>query len=408
MIVFSHPTGNQNARHAALALAQNNLLAELWTSISWNDAGILDSVLPKRMRQELRRRSFPPALWPFMRTRPWREAGRMISMRLRLRALFERESAVFSVDEVYKDMDRHVARRVLPRRKPTAVYAYEDGAAETFRAGQRLGWQRIYELPIGYWRAAQAILREEGERQPEWACTLRGIADSPAKLARKDEELQRASLIIVPSSFVKETLGLAPGITAPIQVNPYGAPAVTIKAVPPPHAGKLRVLFVGGLGQRKGLSYLLQAVALVKDGVELTLIGRKLSETCGPLNEATKQHRWIPSLPHAEVLQEMSRHDVLVFPSLFEGFGLVILEAMSQGLPVITTANGAGLDIITPGEDGFSVPIRSAAAIAEKLDLLAGNPALLGRMKTAALETARRSSWENYKRRLVELVKQCI
>jgi glycosyltransferase involved in cell wall biosynthesis len=47
-----------------------------------------------------------------------------------------------------------------------------------------------------------------------------------------------------------------------------------------------------------------------------------------------------------EVLREMQRHDVLVFPSLFEGFGLVIVEAMSQGLPVITTSHTAGPDII--------------------------------------------------------------
>ena len=406
MIVFSHPTGNQNARHAALSLARAGLLEEFWTSINWDESGLLDRCLPARVRSELQRRSFPAEVRPFIRTLPWREMGRLISARLRLGSLFEGESALFSVNAVYRAMDRHMARRVLPRLKPAAVYAYEDGAAETFRAGQRLGSHRFYELPIGYWRAAQAIFREESEREPEWASTLRGISDSPAKLARKDEELQLASTIIVPSNFTKETLSLAPGITAPIYVIPYGAPAVIRNSKPEPNSGNLRVLFVGALGQRKGLSYLLQAVGLLKNSIELTLIGRKQSETCGPLNDATRRHRWLPSLPHSEVLKEMSRHDVLVFPSLFEGFGLVILEAMSQGMPVITTPNGGGLDLITHGQDGFGVPIRSAEAIAEKLELLAGDRALLARMSTAAIETARRCSWENYGRRLVEVVTQ--
>jgi glycosyltransferase involved in cell wall biosynthesis len=142
----------------------------------------------------------------------------------------------------------------------------------------------------------------------------------------------------------------------------------------------------------------------VADVAELTMLGRKASDSCEPLNAATKMHRWIPSLPHEEVLAEMGRHDVFVFPSLFEGFGLVILEAMSRGLPVITTAHTAGPDFISDGENGFIVPIRSADALAEKLDLLAKDRSLLADMKRAALETARQSSWETYRRRLGELV----
>jgi len=163
-------------------------------------------------------------------------------------------------------------------------------------------------------------------------------------------------------------------------------------------------LFVGGLGQRKGLSYLLEAVALLPESVELTLVGMKTTEHCAPLNAALKRHRWIPTLPHSEVLREMSRHDVFVFPSLFEGFGLVILEAMSQGLPVIATEHTAGPDLIEEGRSGFIVPIRSAQAIAEKLDLLASDPGLLSDMKIAARETAERHSWAQYRARLAEVV----
>ncbi len=63
----------------------------------------------------------------------------------------------------------------------------------------------------------------------------------------------------------------------------------------------------------------------------------------------------------------MARNDVLVLPSLHEGFGLVLTEAMSQGLVVITTPHTAGPDLITDGVDGLLVPIRSSAAIEEAL-----------------------------------------
>ena len=405
MILISHATGNQNLRNAALAMVQGGLLAELWTAISWNDRAFINRVLPGGLRAELQRRSFPEALRPFIRTRPWKELCRLASIRMNWSSLFRDETARFSIDAVFRGMDRHMARRVLPRLKPSVVYAYEDGAMETFQAAKEMGIGRVYELPIGYWRAARAIFREEREREPEWAVTLEGLGDSEAKLERKDVELRGASTIIVPSTFVRDTLKMAPDMPpVPVHLNPYGGPSAVAEKVTARTNGKLRVLFVGSLGQRKGLGYVLRAVEMLGNAVELTLIGRKTTERCEPLNEGVKKHRWVTSVPHAEVLREMSEHDVLVFPSLFEGFGLVILEAMSQGLPVITTPNSGGLDVVTDGVDGFGVPIRSAEAIAEKLERLAADRALLAAMKNAAIATARRNSWESYRRRLVEIL----
>ena len=102
----------------------------------------------------------------------------------------------------------------------------------------------------------------------------------------------------------------------------------------------------------------------------------------------------------------MSGQDVLVFPSLFEGFGLVILEAMAQGMPVITTSHTAGPDLIEEGVDGFIVPIRSADAIAEKLCLLARDPDRLSAMQQAARRKAQSHSWESYRQRLVQVARE--
>ena len=288
----------------------------------------------------------------------------------------------------------------------TGVYAYEDCAARTFAAARSRGIKCIYDLPIGYWRVARAIYSEEMEREPQWACTLRARQNSPEKLARKDEELALADTVIAASTFTRETIKAAPRCTAPIHVVPYGAPPVSAEFVASPRAEKLRVLFVGSLGQRKGLSYLLRAAKVLEGRVTVTLLGRTVSNDCAPLNEALQRHRWIPSLPHAEVLREMARHDVLVLPSLFEGFGLVLLEAMAHGLPIITTPHTAGPDLIEEGKEGFIVPIRSSDAIVEKLDLLARDFRLLSAMKIAAHTTARRRSWDHYQSLLAAIVQR--
>lgn len=404
MILLSHPTGNENIRNAALAFQEAGLLGEFWTSLHWRAGSSLDRIVPAGLRAQMARRTFPGLSVERIRTRPFRELGRFAAPRLGLSHLTRHETGFFSVDGVYRSFDREVAQRIRHAEQLRAIYTVEDCALESFRAAGQRGWRRIYDLPIGYWRAGQAIYREEAEREPEWVSTLGGMQDSQHKLERKDAELALADVVVVASSYTRKTLELAPQPLPPVHVFPYGAPAPA--AEPPPASGsaKLRVLFVGALGQRKGLSYLLAAMSRLSSAVELTLLGRKTSETCRPLDAATTVHRWIPSLPHREVLEEMARHDVLVFPSLFEGFGLVILEAMSRGLPVITTAHTAGPDLIREGENGFIVPIRSPETLEEKLGLLARDRTLLTAMKHEALATSRRLTWERYRAQLSELV----
>jgi glycosyltransferase involved in cell wall biosynthesis len=406
MILLSHPTGNENVRQAAIAFREAGLLREFWTCISWDPETSVNQFLPHSLRQQLSRRSFHPGLRAVTRTAPAREMGRLLVSALGVSMFSEHETGPLSVDAVYADLDRKVAARLARLPDCSLVYAYEDGALETFRAAQSQNISRVYDLPIGYWRVAQQIYAEEREREPAWAVTMTGARDSEEKLARKDEELKLANRVVVASSFTKETLGAA-DFAVDVQVIPYGAPP-SIPSNVEALSGPLRILFVGSLGQRKGLSYLLQAIELLGSKVALTLLGRKAADGCQPLEEAVRKHRWIPSLPHPELLHVMQQHDVLVLPSLFEGFGLVILEAMAQGLPVITTAHTAGPDVISQGVDGFIVPIRSAEAIAARLDQLASTPNFLREMKHAAQDKAKLQRWENYRDSLIRMARDLV
>ncbi len=405
-VLFSHPTGNANVRYAAQGLHQAGLLGEFWTCVNYR-AGAWSRLLPGGVRTQLGRRTFAEELQPVMRAHPYRELGRLVAHRTGLGRLARHETGILSVDAVYRSLDRRVARQL--RRGFAAAYAYEDGAAYTFREARRRGIATLYDLPIGYWRAARELLVEEGQREPRWASTLIGNDDSPAKTARKDEELALADRIYVASTFTLKTLSLATQVRAPITVIPYGAPRRTTAAPQRrrrAEGGPLRVIFVGSLGQRKGLSYLFDACRLAGRSVELTVIGTKPLEPCAVLDEELKAVRWIPSCPHQQVLEEMAAHDVFVFPSLFEGFGLVLLEAMAVGLPIITTPNTAGPDLITDGDEGFIVPIRSAEAIAEKLLFLHGDRGRAEHMGDRARARATAFTWEAYGERLAHSVRE--
>jgi glycosyltransferase involved in cell wall biosynthesis len=409
-IIASHPTGMAAVRQVMLALADANVLEEFHTTIATFDKNLLGRISGLPGFGELRRRAFPQALELFTRTHPWREAVRLASLRLGWASLVERERGWASIERVYAGIDK-CASHAVNRHKPDGVYSYEDGALETFRAASGVGAQCLYDLPIGYWRAARGILQEEAERRPEWAITLGGLQDSAAKLSRKDEELRLANHILVASTFTKQTLQECPFSLAPISVVPYGAddslPATPRDAVGI-GGGALKVLFVGGLSQRKGLADLFEAVEMLSPHVELTVVGRTPAEACSALESALKKHRWIESLPRESILAEMRRHDVLLFPSLFEGFGLVVTEALSQGMPVITTPNTCGPDVLTEGEDGFIVPIRDPQAIAEKLELLHRDRERLNAMSEAALKKAKTLTWESYRQGVVSVVREAL
>lgn len=407
MILFSHPTGNANVRYAALGLQQAGLLGELWTCLNARAGSALNRFLPGSLARQLNRRSFPATLQPYVRTYPWKEFSRLLAPRLKLGHLARHEKGILSVDAVYQSLDRKVSRRLQTKAGWTGVYAYEDGAAFSFREAKIRGLKCFYDQPIGYWRAARSLLLEEAEREPAWASTLIGNEDSEAKTARKDEELALADVVFVASSYTLQTLSQAPQLTAPIVVIPYGAPLRPLQAprrLKREPNGRLRAIFVGSLGQRKGLSYLFEACRSLGTSVELTVIGTPPLRPCRALDDELKRIRWIPSCPHAQVLEEMATHDVFVFPSLFEGFGLVLLEAMAMGLPVITTAHTAGPDLFEDGREGFIVPIRSAEAIAEKLDLLRREPERIEAMGKLAATRAATFTWETYGSRLAARV----
>ncbi len=397
-LVFSHPTGNANVRAAASGLAQAGQLAAFYTAIAAFPGSWLDWLGAAAPLAELRRRRFEPELALLTRTWPWREAGRLLADRTGWAALVRPEGP-FSVDAVYHSLDRRVAAGLTraARQGAGGVYAYEDGAADAFRTAKGLGLACYYDLPIGYWRAARRLLAPERERWPEWAPTLSGFGDSDAKLARKDEELRLADRIFVASRFTADTLRDYPGPLAPVEIIPYGFPAVGESRAYSAAGGRpLKLLFVGSLSQRKGVANLFAAVAALAPHVELTVVGHKTGGPCPALDAALARHRWIPSLPHAEVLRLMRAHDVLAFPSLFEGFGLVITEAMSQGTPVITTDRTAGPDLIEHGHSGWLVEAGSTEALQATIAELLHRPAAAAQAGRAAQEAARRRPWAAY------------
>ncbi|MEY2605988.1 MAG: hypothetical protein QOH31_3804 [Verrucomicrobiota bacterium] len=377
MITVSHPTVNQYVRALVTALDRHSELRELNTTIAIGQRSV--GIARRKIRQH-----------------PYREIVRLLGQRSKQHWLVRDESGWASIDAVAQEFDRHVSRTLG---KDRAVYCYEDSALLTFRAADRMGMKRYYELPILYWKTAQKLLRQEAERYPEWEPTLLATRDSRAKLERKSAELQLANLVICPSRQVQ--LSLPPGIAS--LVAEYGCP-MPVADRPVRNRSRLRVLFAGTMTQRKGLADLFAAINLLqRPDIELVVLGTplvplKFYRSIYPdfVYEATRSNRDLRAL--------MLTCDVLALPSIVEGRAMVQMEAFSCGLPIVVTANAGAEDLVDPGRTGFIVPIRAPEKLAETIGWIADHKEWIEDVRPAILERASQSSWDGYSDKILRAI----
>ncbi|MDD5070448.1 MAG: glycosyltransferase family 4 protein [Candidatus Omnitrophica bacterium] len=401
-VVVSHPTGNQNVINLLLALRKSNRLRRFFTAFNWQPNCFLNKILPNKLLNFFQRRLLPGDLGDFTTTSGFREIGRILSRKMKLDCLIENERSFFSIDKVALSLDSFTARSLESLLPLDSVYCYEYGAFNTFKRASRLNVKCVYELSLGYWKTIQEILYQEKEANPLWADSLILTSNSRQKGEHKDFELLSADLVIVPSSFAFSTLKAVSGFRALVRIVNYGAPTLNKPRPLIKTTAKLKTLFLGRLTQRKGLSYLFEAFSGLSKIAELTLIGEKPIRRCLILEKTLSNYTWLGNLSYRLIRQKLLEFDVLVLPSLCEGLSLVILEAMASGLVVIATVNSGAGDVVSDGIDGFLIPIRSADAIAEKIELLSSNRDLLSAMSAAAYKKAQKLSWHNYQRRVMQ------
>jgi glycosyltransferase involved in cell wall biosynthesis len=294
------------------------------------------------------------------------------------------------------------AGRIVRQIEPAAVVSYNSCALKTFQQAQSFGALRILDQSIGHLSSGLDLLREEAERSPEFAKDER--IDVPRRLIERcEQETSLADIILAGSEYVKATLAAHGVLPSRIRVVPYGVDVARF-AAPPAHKRTrrgLRLLFIGQIGIRKGVRYLLEAVRRLKsNGVELTLVGAPAGSGRG-LELYRDYFRHIPHVPHSEIHRLFHDADVFVFPSLHEGSALATYEALACGLPVITTPNSGS--VVRDGVDGFIVPIRDANALEEKISLLLRSDALREHMSENARRRAEEFSWSAYHTRIAHL-----
>ncbi|HEY0024085.1 MAG TPA: glycosyltransferase family 4 protein [Longimicrobium sp.] len=180
-------------------------------------------------------------------------------------------------------------------------------------------------------------------------------------------------------------------------------------ALPPGSPRGRGVLFCGSWDAVKGAPYLARAMAILAeagDAPRLTILGPGLPESAvlESFPAAARPFvRVIPRAPEDEVMRHYREHDLLVMCSTYEGFGMVVVEAMSQGMPVIATPVGCAPMVVRDSENGIIVPARDPAALADAIRRLVTDEPLRRRMAERAAASARRFTWRATAERTLEV-----
>jgi glycosyltransferase involved in cell wall biosynthesis len=212
-----------------------------------------------------------------------------------------------------------------------------------------------------------------------------------------------ADRILCASSFCKRSLVHAGADETRISVIPYGVDCV--KEIPsrPPKSG-FHAVFVGSGIQRKGLHTLLDAwrAATLPKGSKLTIIARTIDPLMEGSAARTPNVQISRGVTCKDLISTYRASDLLVVPSLVEGFGQVYLEALSQGCPVLGTPNTAVPDLGTEADGVFCVPASNVHSLVEMLERLSGE--LVGnlRIRERALINAKQFTWAKFRAGVVD------
>ncbi|HEV3300855.1 MAG TPA: glycosyltransferase family 4 protein [Planctomycetaceae bacterium] len=382
--------GRQHSHHLAMALASRGMLAKYVTGLPTqrHPGGWLGRFLfPKKA--EAYAIPIDPALVKHVYLEP---VARRVTRGLGPK--WSRAAGSFA-DRLF---DRWVCG-LVGKLRPDVVVAYETGALCIFRTAKELGVKTVLDAASIHHRWQDRFLPAVESEAAHRRTNL-----------RKDAEIELADEILVVSKFACQSYVDCGVSSERVHAMPLG---VDTNRFRPDDRGvrahqdgnqHLRFVYVGNESQLKGVEVLYQAVALLRAAGEkftATMIGgssRSPDENrCGGIVRK-------PWMSHDLLSSELAGHDVLILPSFFDSFGMVVAEAMACGLPAIVTENVGAKEMITDRENGLVIPAGQADALVDAMRWFIAHRHELPTMSLAARKSAEQYDWTNYRQRVTEFL----
>jgi len=261
-------------------------------------------------------------------------------------------------------------------------------------------------------------------------------AEGKYRIQGESRVIEMADRIVASTTTEKQQLvslyGAAP---SKIEVIPPGVDLHHFYPIPPDEAkefvgiplDKRMLLFVGRIEPLKGIKTLLKSLAILRENGQagknlcLAVIGGELEEDHA---RETKEMRLLRELREEYQLQDIvtflgrrsqdslpyyySAAEMVIMPSHYESFGMVALESMACGTPVIASLVGGLIHLVEDGVTGYHVPVEDPIALSKRIAGLLDDKALRYRMGHDAFAFAKKYSWENISAQVIDLYQEVV
>ncbi len=303
------------------------------------------------------------------------------------------------------DLDRRCAG-MLACPDVDGFFGVEHGALHAIREAHSVSKPAVVAFLSPHRQTRARWVDSEFDRHPEFGARSRSRLDDLGvdRDARRDDEAREAEWIVSGSSFTTRSL-IDAGLTADkILTIPLGGPDPTPVSDLPDAAPKTRrLIYVGPVSVRKGAHYLLRAWRRAAGAnIEMHFYGKVLlparliaDALSAPGGDRLFFHGSVPASTLGGIYSQAS---LLVLPTLCDGFGQVVSDALAHGLPVLTTTNAGAADCIDSEAVGFVIPPADEDAIAARLAWCGDHPQHLFEMRRAALARAAAWTWGHFRR----------
>jgi len=383
-ILVTHP-GRQHSHQLAVALEDAGRLAAYWTGVP---ARPLSSVPGLRtVVAPLEKHALLPLPDDQVRHNLIAPLARRV-----FEATLPQDAAVDWSHRSQDWFDRWCASR-LGDIDAQAVVCYENAALHTFRAAKEREWTTILDA-ASFHHAWQ----DRHFDYPESDTAHARITE------RKDREIELADHVLTVSELARESYINAGAPPERVASIPVGCDldrfqSTTARAPDAP----LTFIFAGHASTRKGVDTLLDAASRLEQEAShpfrLWFAGG--SEDNLPWDSVASAER-LGYLPQEILADHLSEADCLVLPSRHDSFGMVVVEAMATGCPVIVSDQVGAKQAVTDRESGWIVPADDVSALADRMRWCIEHPDAVPSMREAARSDAADYSWDAYHRRVVE------
>ena len=292
----------------------------------------------------------------------------------------------------------------LKKTKPDAIIVYDTMSADLIQRIRQDGIKIkvIIDMSAPYYNYMEAVFNEDILKHNGYADDLKRMLDSSIYRYRRKYskyEIDNADAFLVASNFTKKTIEIA-GVKKPTYLCQYGIDDFAAFDDSCFHHKKIekpiKALYVGRVNQAKGAYQLIEIGSQFSENEIVFDFYGAFEPDSEVIKGASSNCMFHGHVPRSEMINAYRKADIMILPSLADGFGFVIPEALSYDVPVITTKNVGASQIIIDGMNGYVIDAGDDHQLQEIIQRIIAHPEEIMEMRKNCGNSIKDLSWSNY------------